>query len=207
MSGDVRRIKRFLLATLLWLPICFIGWAVLASFLGYVPAKLTGAILTQAWPGLFASAEYHAPGLTLVTALVVPQAGRLGQLLFEVDPMMYGYGLPLFVALAMATPLSSGRRAAQSLLAMLVVWLVQVAGLVSAALRLVVFEAGNLGAVATRAAGLSPEMVAFAYQFTYLVLPAVLPAVLWILLNRRFIEPLGRGRAEPRPDAGGLSGD
>lgn len=207
MSADAKRIKLFLLAALLWLPLAFIGWAVLAPFLGYVPAKLAGAILTHAWPGLFSGTEYHGPGLTIVTALVVPQAGRLGQLLFDVDPMMYGYGLPLFVALAMATPLSAGQRIAQSLLAMLVVWLVQVAGLVCAALRLVVFEAGNLGAAATRAAGLSPDVVAFGYQFTYLVLPAVLPAVLWILLNRRFIEPLGRGRAEPRPDAGGLSGD
>src|SRR5690606_40112887 len=103
--------------------------------------------------------------------------------------MMYGYGLPLYVALAMATPLAATQRVLQCVAAGLLVWLVQFAGLACSALRLVAFEAGPVGQAAAAASGLSPEWVALCYQFTYLILPAVLPAVLWVLLNRRFIEP------------------
>ena len=41
------------------------------------------------------------------------------------------------------------------------------------------------------------QMVALAYQFGYLILPAVVPAALWIGLNRSFIERLVRRDGEP----------
>ena len=46
-------------------------------------------------------------------------------------------------------------------------------------------------------AGVSPDAVALAYQFGFLILPAVLPAALWIGLNRAFIERLVRPEREP----------
>jgi hypothetical protein len=36
------------------------------------------------------------------------------------------------------------------------------------------------------------ETIAFAYQFGTLILPAVVPAVLWVLLHRAFLERLRR---------------
>ena len=38
--------------------------------------------------------------------------------------------------------------------------------------------------------GLQRELIAFAYQFGSLILPAVVPAVLWVLLHRAFLERL-----------------
>ena len=40
------------------------------------------------------------------------------------------------------------------------------------------------------AIGLSPEQIALAYQTGYLILPGVVPVVVWVLLNQRFIEGL-----------------
>ncbi|HET8900002.1 MAG TPA: exosortase H-associated membrane protein [Rhodanobacteraceae bacterium] len=207
MSADSKRLKGFLLAVLVWLPLAFIGWAVLAPFIDYPPARLAGAMLSWFWPGLYHGVEFEGASLSVISTLLVPQDGRVGQLVFSVDPMMYGYGLPLYVALAMATPLTFAQRVSQCVIAGLVVWLVQIAGILSSALRLVAFDAGPVGQAAIANHGLSPEVIALCYQFSYLILPAVLPAVVWVLLNRRFIEPLGRARAEPGASARGLSGE
>ena len=43
-----------------------------------------------------------------------------------------------------------------------------------------------------RRAGLPLELIALCYQFGYLILPALVPAALWIVGNRRFIETLTR---------------
>jgi hypothetical protein len=43
----------------------------------------------------------------------------------------------------------------------------------------------------------APSAIALAYQFGYLILPAVVPVVLWIALNRAFIEQLVGWRGEP----------
>jgi hypothetical protein len=58
------------------------------------------------------------------------------------------------------------------------------------------------GAIAQQAAssslashGLSIDAVGVIYQFGYLILPSVAPIVVWILLNRRFIEALGASLA------------
>jgi hypothetical protein len=40
------------------------------------------------------------------------------------------------------------------------------------------------------------EVVAFCYQFGTLILPTVVPAVVWVLMHRRFLEKLA-GRDKP----------
>ena len=42
---------------------------------------------------------------------------------------------------------------------------------------------------------MAAELIAFAYQFGSLILPAVVPAVLWVLLHRAFLERLRRRAA------------
>jgi len=43
--------------------------------------------------------------------------------------------------------------------------------------------------------GWQRELIAFAYQFGSLILPAVVPAVVWVLTHRRFLERLRRPEA------------
>jgi hypothetical protein len=98
----------------------------------------------------------------------------------------------------MATPLTAGRRAAQLALALPILWLAQAFGVVAESLKAVVIDPGALAAEAARHAELSLNAVALAYQFGYLLLPGLLPAVLWIGANRAFIAAVsGRGGAEP----------
>ncbi len=194
MSADSRRLKRFLLAVVVWLPLAFLGWSVLSTLLVWVPGQLSGQVLSGLWPSLFDGASHTGADWQAITGIMVqqPDSKALGQLIFDLNPMVYGYSLPLFFGLVMATHLTPGQRALQCLIVLPVLWLVQTFGMITGALKLIVFDAGSQGAAAAKAAGLSPDVVALCYQFGYLILPAVVPVVLWILLNRRFIDKLGR---------------
>lgn len=113
-----------------------------------------------------------------------------------VNSMIYGYGLALIWGLVLATPMSARRRWLQMAAGWAAVACVQAFGVITAAL---VSAMQYLGAEAVKGQGIHPEVLALAYQFGYLILPAVVPVVLWMLMNRSFIETLtGRG-PEPGP--------
>jgi hypothetical protein len=97
----------------------------------------------------------------------------------------------------MATPLATGRRIVQIAIAFALIWIAQAFGIVAESLTFLAFEAGEPGRDAIAKAGLAPNAIALAYQFGFLILPAVLPAALWIGLNRAFIERLVRPEREP----------
>lgn len=123
-----------------------------------------------------------------------------------VNSMIFGYGLALIWGLVLATPLPARRRWLQMAIGWLAIALVQAFGVVTGALANAL---QFLGAESLRANGLNPDLVAGLYQFGYLILPAVVPVVLWMLMNRRFIEsmvasaePLAARPVNVHPDGG-----
>ena len=217
MNVAGNELRRFLLAALLWLPLMFFAWFWFASPLVWPVIQMAKLVLLKAWPQLFAGVAQGAdlldahghvlghPGylmqLTTTVMVNVAPAGaepKLGFIEPTVNPMVYGYALPLLVGLIMATPLAARQRFAQCAVGILVIWLAQAFGAVSESLKAVAIDAGPFGAEAAQRAGLSLNLIALCYQFGYLILPALLPAVLWIAGNRRFIAALtGRDGAEP----------
>jgi hypothetical protein len=207
-------IREFALKALLWLPLGVVLWFWFAAPFAWPPIRLGGAILTGCWPDLFAGFRQgadildasgrvtaHAGYLMHLTTNVVVVAqqgasgGGVGVLQPVINPMVYGYALPLFSGLAMATPLTGLRRTAQIALAFVLIWLAQAFGIAAEALKILAFNSGSAGSAAIARAQIPPEAVALAYQFGYLILPAVLPIALWIGLNRDFIVRLvARGR-------------
>ncbi|GAA0714331.1 hypothetical protein GCM10009105_18770 [Dokdonella soli] len=220
-------IREFALKALLWLPLAFVIWFVLAP-LWILPAVLLAkSVLLGVWGGLFAAvarggdlldatghvighADYLVSLSTSVTVTVPagPEGpGGVGVLEPTINPMVYAYSLPLFGGLAMATPLSTGRRIVQLGLALAVIWIALAFGIVAESLKALAFDAGDSGAAAIARAGLAPNAIALAYQFGYLILPAVVPVTLWIGLNRGFIDLLVRSGGEPAATIGGQSRD
>ncbi len=211
-------IRSFGLRALLWLPLGFVLWFSLAAFLVW-PALLIAKPVLLGWFGdLFSAAHlggefYDAHGRVLARAgylvslssvpVAIPavgaSAGGTGLLEPTVNPMIYGYALPLFAGLMMATPLSGRRRALQFALALALVWLAQAFGIVAEGLKALAFDAGEAGAGLIARAGLAPSAIALAYQLAYLILPAVLPVLLWIGLNRSFIEQLTAREGNQQP--------
>lgn len=200
-----------MLAALLWLPLMFFLWFWFAEPLVWPVIRMAKLVLINAWPQLFAGVSQGAdlldaqgrvlghPGYlmqlsTSVMVNVAPAgaAANFGFIEPTVNPMIYGYALPLFVGLVMATPLTARQRLAQCAIGIPLIWVAQAFGVVSESLKAVAIDAGALGAEAAQRAGLSLDLIALCYQFGYLVLPALLPALLWIAGNRRFIDALTR---------------
>lgn len=210
-------IREFALKALLWLPLAFVVWFILAP-LWILPSVLLAKLaLLGGWSEIFTAvarggdfldasgrvvghADYLV-SLSTAVQVVVPAGpggpGGIGVLEPTINPMVYAYSLPLFGGLAMATPLSGWRRMGQLAIALVVIWFALAFGIVAESLKTIAFDSGASGAAAIARAGLAPNAIALAYQFGYLILPAVVPVALWIGLNRGFIDLLVRSGGEP----------
>jgi hypothetical protein len=215
-------LQRFMLGAVLWLPFAFFVWFWFAAPLVWPVIEVARLVLLHAWPSLFAAISQgadlldaqghvlaHAGYLMQLSSRVlvnVAPAGAPAQFGFlepVVNPMIYGYALPLFAGLVLATPLTRMQRVVQFAIGFPVIWLAQSFGVIAESLKSVGLDAGAGGAEAVRRAGLPLELIALCYQFGYLILPALVPAVLWIVCNRSFIEMLARsGNAEPAAAVG-----
>jgi len=210
-------LKRFMLGALLWLPLAFFLWFWFAGPLVWPVIQLAKLVLLKTWPGLFTAVSQgaelldaqgrvlaHASYLmqlssgVMVNAAEPGAAPKFGFLEPVVNPMIYGYALPLFAGLVLATPLAPRQRVLQIVGGGVLIGLAQTFGVIAESLKAVGLDSGAAGIDALRRAGLAPEAIALSYQFGYLILPALVPAVLWIVFNRPFIESLIREPASMR---------
>lgn len=209
-----------MLAALLWLPLAFFLWFAFAAQFAWPVVQIAKFALLHGWPKLFLDVlpgadEISATGQLVahrafwmqVNTNVVYNAAPAGQATklafydFTLNPMIYGYSVPLFGGLVMATPLERWRRALQIAGGVAILWLVQSFGVVAEAFKSIGVDLKE-GAATMHQLGYSLDAIALAYQFGYLILPALVPAVLWIVFNRAFIEELTRPvAAEPKHGA------
>lgn len=224
-------LKRFFVLALLWLPAMFFVWVYFSSLFAVPSTTMARSVLAGSYSSIFHDVYRGFPSHLVEggSAPVLPgtptDRGRvrddhLLMLRFNdqampasmraqkqatgeeplpiINTMIYGYGLALIWGLVMATPLSTGRRWLQVGAGWLVIALVQTFGAITASL---VTAMRHLGTEPIRAAGIHPELLAGLYQFGYLILPAVVPVVLWMLMNRSFIQTLTERFQEPTPPA------
>jgi hypothetical protein len=112
--------------------------------------------------------------------------------------LLYAFGLPLFAALTLA---ARGERWWRTLALGYGVLLPFAAwGTLADFLKNVAITAAPAVVSQAGFTGWQRELIAFAYQFGSLILPAVVPAVVWVLTHRRFLDKLRR------PDASGGRG-
>jgi hypothetical protein len=192
-------LRQFILAAALWLPACFFLWAVLISPILLPVAKLAQLVLVNLLPQAIEIIEQDGQNFEVVTRLLTEAdaSGRVGQLVLTSTPMIYAWCLPLFAGLVMAAPIESRQKLKQFAVGIPVLLLVVSWGAVFDALYLLQFQAGPLGEAALLQGGLSPNFVALGYQFGYLILPPVVPIVLWIGLNSEFLQELVEFTREP----------
>ena len=220
-TEDRLELKPFLFHAVLWLPIAFFAWFVLR---GYI---IRPVIAMVAWtfgtwlPDLVTGLAQDVHNLHWVAVAdlgTVPGLpGRQLEVTGQVNVLKYCYGIPVLVALSIATPVSWKRTGLQILLGVPILMAIQAFGVVGDVLKQIAFDFGALvhgglleagyAAVAPAAAanaqaaatavlathGLTATAVGGWYQFGYLILPPISAVVLWILMNRRFIERLNPG--------------
>jgi hypothetical protein len=171
---------------LLWLPLCLAAW-----YFASVPISWVGATLARpainAAAGKIDAMKLDAATVTYSVRLVEPgyQRGRApleAVVDVEVKPRLYTFGLPFFLALALAA--RESRRVAAILAGSAVLAAVPAWGITFDALR----QLGAAPQVAPFLAwpGWAREGIALGYQLGSLLLPTLVPIALWLAAARAF---------------------
>lgn len=189
-------VGRFVLAVFLWLPLCFGAWYAAAKPHAAIAGRLAWMLVNMLESGLVSAIEHPANILVFVTRIaVVTPAGEHAVLTAEVDPFVYTFGLPLFLALMLASRANAWR-------------------ILAGAVALLPFQAWGIGfdvlakigtqmgpAIAAQA-GLSRwemEAIALAYQAGSLLFPTLMPVVLWAVSCPRQLGMLAPALARAAP--------
>lgn len=199
LSLPHRPVLRFVVMTLLWLPFSFFIWYRLAEVWCWPVGWALAEILPTQYPGLVAGVEIRGAMLDVVVNYTPAEfqiMDKTADLVATINPLTYGYGLPLLIALIIASPGTEGGQWLRGLLGYAVLGMVQLFGCYFEGLMLLQFQMPD--AVASRL-DYSPwqrDLIALGYQMGSLILPAVSPIVLWFACYPHFPATLVQ-----RPDA------
>lgn len=182
---------RFVVRVLFWLPGCFAVWYFASGVLTMPLRWLVSGLMRLGFSDLVVAVGQNGEVLNFVTNLRPGQAttqhAASGVIEIEVSTLTYTYGLPLLAALMLAAPgMDRAKKLAIGYLALLPfhVWSV-----VAEALKQMI----TLGAGIASQTGFGPlqrEAIVYAYQLGTLILPTVVPVVIWLLLHRDFVQGL-----------------
>ena len=183
-------LTRFVAAALAWLPVTFGAWYLLAPVLLWPVRLLVEFVASVGLRDLVRAIESAGRSLTFVTTLKPGEGVGAGVVSVDVNMLVYAFGMPLFAALTLAAREASWWRTlaiGYAVIVPFVAW-----GVLADFLKGIAIVAPAAIASQTGFSGPQREAIAFAYQFGTLILPAVVPAVLWVLLHRAFLERLRR---------------
>lgn len=212
-------LREFVLSALLWLPLMFTLWFALSTVVAFPIVRLAHLLIDGVLPGLLYEAGQDYARFAYSYAVEIAGVAGLptGKLLVEeqnVNVLIYAYSMPLFCGLVVASTSTWRSTFVQWAIGLTVLTLTCTLGVacevlysirdgtgnaVTAALiddgyGLFAAQAGHAANayIAQRfdAIGLNVDLIALLRQFAYLILPPVVPVVMWILLNRPFLETL-----------------
>lgn len=177
----------FILRTFLWVPVCLAGWYAVAPYHGVVAGWVARLFIDAFQSGLVEAIERDGRELAFVTRLEVhPTPETAGILVANVNPLVYTYGLAFFVALMLAS-----RSWGWALLAGIAALLpFQAWGIAFDFLAQVGVRADSQVIAQTGLAAWKREAIALGYQMGSLILPPVVPVLLWGGFNRGFLVQL-----------------
>lgn len=196
-------LRRFMLKVLLWLPVCFAAWYYMKGVIGVPTFFLVDWIMASALPDFIRDIEFQGHLLNVVLQFTPPSLpdvqlpeGQVAELVFSVNSLIYGYSIPLYTALILATPDEERAKWIHWIIGFIILVLAQTWGVSFDILKTLLFK---LDAGLSSQLGFSTfqkELVALGYQFGYLILPAVTPLVLWIGFQQKFLGELAPGMAD-----------
>jgi hypothetical protein len=173
-------LRGLLLRTLIWLPICFGAWYFFSILFTPLLAALVDTVLSAGFSSVIERVLTDGNSLTVLTRIQPAAADGAGELLFDLNPLKYGYCVPLYTALVLATDADDWQRVVHWLLGMAVLLAVQVFGISTEILKVIAFQLGPDGQDTLDFAPWGYETLALAYQLGYLILPPVVPIMIWL---------------------------
>jgi hypothetical protein len=191
MHAGSDSLPRFVLRVVAWLPLTFAVWYLAAPLLAW-PVALLAELITRSTFDWVKSVEQMGPLITFVTSLKPDEgaspAGVKAVLSVESNVLLFSFGLPMLAALILAA--QEPRRVWMLLIGYAVLLPFQTFSVVADFLKNAAILAGPAVASQTNLDAWQREVIAFCYQFGTLILPTVAPAIVWVLMHRRFLERL-----------------
>jgi hypothetical protein len=191
MRADSDSLPRFVLRVIAWLPLTFAVWYLAAPLLVW-PVALLAELFTSSTFDWVKSVEQMGPLITFITSLKPAEganpAGVKAVVLVESNVLLFSFGLPMLAALILAA--REPHRVRMLLIGFVVLLPFQTFSVVADFLKNVAILAPPAVSSQTGINAFQREVIAFCYQFGTLILPTVAPAVVWVLMHRRFLEKL-----------------
>ena len=186
------RLSELLILAALWMVFGFMLWYYLSAFHGtpvrVMASEILSRLLGSEFLSIIPNPDHHY--LFQVQTRIPFQFpdGSRESLGFIVNPLVYGFGLPLLFGLVMASGASFPRKVLTLLIGYVCVMLIQVWGVVWQSLKMLAFNFGPDAHQVVIDAGVSDELIALCYQLGVLIFPPLVPIVLWVLANWQLIE-------------------
>ena len=201
-ANEPMRLGELFLLAALWMLFGFMSWYYLSAY-HVIPVRLAtnqllNSVLGEQFYNVIANPDRHY--LLQVQTRISFQFpdGTVEALGFIVNPLVYGYGLPMLFGLVMASRATLVRKLVTMLLGYGAVLLVQIWGVYWQALKMLSFNFGPEVQQVVADAGVSPTAIALAYQLGALIFPALIPVVVWVLASWHEIEQFTGWKAPPR---------
>lgn len=186
------RLGELLILAILWMVFGFMLWYYLSAFHG-VPVRLLAdeilsRLLGSGFWNIVPNPERHYLFQVQTHIPFKFPDGSQEALGFIVNPLVYGYGLPLLFGLVMASGVSFLRKMGILLFGYFCVMLIQTWGVIWQSLKMLAFNFGPDAHQLVIDAGISDELIALCYQLGVLIFPPLVPIILWVLANWSLIE-------------------
>ena len=190
-SQDLR-LGELLILAVLWMVFGFMLWYYLSAFHGVpvriLSSEILSAMLGSDFQGIVPNPDRHYLFQVQTNIPFQFPDGSREALGFIVNPLIFGYGLPLLFGLVMASGVSILRKLGILLGGYVGVMLVQVWGVVWQSLKMLSFNFGAAASQVVTDAGIPADLIALCYQLGVLILPPLAPIILWVLANWALIE-------------------
>lgn len=200
--NEPMRLGELLLLATLWMLFGFMLWYYLSAF-HVIPVRmatnqLLNAALGEQFYNVISNPDRHY--LLQVQTRISFQFpdGTVEALGFIVNPLIYGYGLPMLFGLVMASNAKLVRKLATLLLGYGAVLLVQIWGVYWQSLKMLSFNFGPEVQQVVADAGISASAIALAYQLGALIFPPLIPVIVWVLASWHEIEKFTGWKPTPR---------
>jgi hypothetical protein len=186
------RLGELLILAFLWMLFGFVLWYYLSVFHG-IPVRLMAdyfldTTLGDSFSGIVANADRrYLLQVETQIPFVFPD-GTKQALGFIVNPLVYGYGLPLLFGLVMASNNQLVRKIVTLLVGYLIILIVQAWGVYWESLKMLMFNFGPDAQQVVDDAGISATVIALCYQLGVLIFPALAPVIVWVLASWHEVE-------------------
>lgn len=180
-------LKAFVIGLFLGVVLLTLAWTRVSPWTSYPVGMLAGPALEHAAPGWVREARL-APGRLEVdtsVAIATPQTGNQSvEITLESDPGRYAYGLPIFLALLLAA--RGPGRTVRALAGYALLVPLQAFSLCMQLLMQLLLTA-QFDVRTLRVAQWQMEALVYGYQLGSLVVPTLAPIVIWLWLDRAFV--------------------